>query len=187
MNVCQFLLLSAAIICGLLFAGIAVFISTPPPPDFFVVAAAPEQHFNRGRRGLLLLPRPGKGPLRLRDSRHAADFKGKVRRLEACLLRTEGAARLLTRLWLSCGFMVIRLRFVKLSSSFRESSIEGNNISMRVRACVAGDRITSDRERSAVRLTLSFSCETKCSLVEKGSHYFYCPNYFHNLTFYMSN
>ena len=36
------LLFSAAIICGLLFAGIAVFISTPPPPDFFVVAAAPE-------------------------------------------------------------------------------------------------------------------------------------------------
>ena len=38
------LLLVAAIICGLLFAGIAVFISTPPPPDFFVVApaAAPE-------------------------------------------------------------------------------------------------------------------------------------------------
>ena len=35
---------SEAIICGLLFAGIAVFISTPPPPDFFVVApaAAPE-------------------------------------------------------------------------------------------------------------------------------------------------
>ena len=31
---------------------------------------------------------------------------------------------------------------MKLSSSFRESSIEGNNISMRVRACVAGDRIT---------------------------------------------
>ena len=44
------ILLGAAIICGLLFAGIAVFISTPPPPDFFVVAPAPEQHFNGGRR-----------------------------------------------------------------------------------------------------------------------------------------
>ena len=123
------------------FAGIAVFISTPPPPDFFVVAAAPEQHFNRGRRGLLLLPRPGKGPLRLRDSRHAGDFEGKATSLEACLLRTEGAAA-------ATHSAMVELRFhgnpAPLCETllFRESSIEGNNISLRVRARVAGDTIT---------------------------------------------
>ena len=162
MNVFQFLLFRAAIICGLLFAGIAVFISTPPPPDFFVVAAAPEQHFNRGRRGLLLLPRPGKGPLRLRDSRHAGDFEGKATSLEACLLRTEGAAA-------ATHSAMVELRFhgnpAPLCETllFRESSIEGNNISMRGTCVCCRRQDYSDRERSAVRLTLSFSCETKCS------------------------
>ena len=53
-------------------------------------------------------------PLRFRDSSHMRNFNRSSDKLRTLLITERTAVQ---RLWLSCGFMVIRLRIVKLSSS----------------------------------------------------------------------